>query len=210
MPMAPLFALALMMADPRPSTAATPPAPAAPEAPPPGAPTDDYGLVSWCTGALRGHMALYKMVKPELDKLPDNKPKETAVLDAEQAKAGREYLALYKRATDAAEKASPQLIADRGAQARQMGDSIWIPARQADPRTRMWSYLGWELPGSCETSAERLYEKSLLSAQALGIDILPNVSAAGSRTVSPQVGPAPARAGDPATDPAPALAPASR
>jgi hypothetical protein len=190
MPLASLFALALMMADPQPSTAATPPAPASPEAPPPGAPTDDYGLVNWCKGALQGHMALFTVVKPELDKLPDSRPKETAVLDAEQAKAGGEYLALYQRAIDAAEKASPQAISERGAQARRMGDSIWNPARTADPKTRMWSYLGWELPGSCETSAERLYEKSLLSAQALGIDILPGVSAAGSRTVTPQVGPA--------------------
>jgi hypothetical protein len=189
MPLASLFALALMTADPQAAAAAvTPPAPASEEALPPGAPTDDYGLVNWCSGALQGHMALFRTVKPELDKLPDNKPKETAVLDAQQIKAGQEYLALYKRASDAAERASPQVIADRGAQARRMGDSIWTPARQADPRTQMWSYLGWELPGRCETAAERLYEKSLLSAQALGIDILPNVSAAGSRTVTPQLG----------------------
>jgi hypothetical protein len=123
------------------------------------------------------------------DKLPDNKPKETAVLDAQEAQAGREYLALYKRATDAAEKASPQVIADRGAQARRMGDSIWNPAREADPRTRMWSYLGWELPGRCETAAERLYEKSLLSAQALGIDIVSNASGASNKPVTPTIGP---------------------
>jgi hypothetical protein len=186
MPLASLFALALMTADPQ-AAAAPPAAPApAPEAPPPGAPTDDYGLVSWCTGALSGHMALYKIVKPELDKLPDSKPGETVVLDAEQLKAGKEYLALYKRATDAAEKASPQVIHDRGVQAQRLGQSIWNPALQADPRTQMWSYLGWELPGSCETSAERLYEKSLLSAQALGIDIVPTGSAAGAKTVTPQ------------------------
>jgi hypothetical protein len=35
----------------------------------------------------------------------------------------------------------------------------------------MWSYLGWDLPGRCETTAEKLYEKSLLSAEALGITI---------------------------------------
>jgi hypothetical protein len=185
MPLASLFALALMMADPQAAAVAPAPAPAQ-EALPPGAPTDDYGLVSWCYGALSGHMALYTTVKPELDKLPDSKPKETVVLDAEQLKAGKEYLALYKRATDTAEKASPQAIADRGAQARRMGDSIWTPARQADSRTQMWSYLGWELPGQCETSAERLYEKSLLSAQALGIDLVPTSSAAGGKSVTPQ------------------------
>ncbi len=184
MPLAPFFALAMMMADPQPTVA--PPAPAAEEALPPGAPSDDYGLVEWCYGALQGHMAMYTIVKPELDKLPDSKPKETAVLDAEQAKAGREYLALYKRAIDAAEKASPQAISERGMQARSMGGAIWTPAKQADSRTQMWSYLGWELPGRCETSAERLYEKSLLSAQALGIDLVPTTSAAGKATVTPQ------------------------
>jgi hypothetical protein len=185
--MAPLFALALMMADPQ-AAAPPPAAPPAEEPLPPGAPSDDYGLVSWCSGALAGHMALFQIVKPELDKLPDNRPKETAVLDAQEAQAGREYLALYKRALDAAEKASPQDISERRAVTQRMGDSIWIPAREADPRTRMWSYLGWELPGRCETAAERLYEKSLLSAQALGIDIVPGASAAADRPVTPQIG----------------------
>ncbi len=41
----------------------------------------------------------------------------------------------------------------------------------ADPKTRMWSYLSWDLPGRCETISERLFEKSLLAAQALGITI---------------------------------------
>ena len=109
MPLVSLFALALMMAEPPAVTpaAATPKA-VAEEPLPPGAPSDDYGLVSWCTGALAGHMTLYAQVKPELDALPDAKPKETQALDAEQMKAGREYLELYKKATDAAEKASPR------------------------------------------------------------------------------------------------------
>jgi hypothetical protein len=186
MPLAPLFALALLAAAP----SETPPATEGPV--PVGAPSDDYGLVSWCSGALTGHMALYELVKPELDKLPDPRPKETAVLDAEQMKAGNEYLALYKRATDAAERASPQNIAERGAQERLKGDAIWIPARNADPKTRMWSYLGWDLPGRCETAAERLYEKSLLSAQALGIDIIPGASAGASKPVTPNLSPGPA------------------
>ena len=184
MPLVPLFALALMMAE-APAGAAADAQPAV-EALPPGAPTDDFGLVNWCYGALSGHMALYTRVKPELDKLPDDKPNETAVLDAEQMQAGKEYLALYKRSMDAAEKASPQLIHDRGLQAQKQGDSIWNPVRQADARTQMWSYLGWQLPGGCETTAERLYEKSLLSAQALGIDLVPTGSAAGAKTVTPQ------------------------
>ena len=152
MPLASLFALALL-------TAETPPAPApavdpvAVEPLPAGAPSDDYGLVNWCTGALAGHMQLYNLVKPELDSLPDSKPKETAVLDAEQMKAGEEYLALYKKATDAAEKASPQPIGERGMQQRRMGASIWNAAMNTtDKKSQMWTWLGWELPGRCETA----------------------------------------------------------
>ena len=188
--LAPLFVLALMTAEP-PATAPVATAPKAPpdEPVPAGAPSDDYGFVSWCSGALSGHMALYEKVKPELDALPDARPKDTAALDADQMKAGREYLDLYKKATDAAEKASPRPIAERGAAERQHGDAIWSMARNAtDRKAAMWTYLSWELPGRCETAAERLYEKSLLSAQALGIDLVGGSSAASNKPVTPTIG----------------------
>ena len=187
--LASLFALALMTAE-SPSAAPVVTAPKAPpeEPVPPGAPSDDYGFVSWCTGALTGHMALFQQVKPELDALPDPRPKETEALDTAQMKAGNEYLALYKKATDAAEKASPRPIAERGASERQHGNSIWDLARSTtDKKAAMWTYLSWELPGRCETAAERLYEKSLLSAQALGIDLVGGSSAASNKPVTPSV-----------------------
>jgi hypothetical protein len=186
MPLASLLALALLTAD-----AAPPPMDTAAiekEPIPAGAPSDDYGLVNWCTGALAGHMQLYTVVKPELDSLPDSKPKETEVLDAQQMKAGKEYLALYKKATDAAEKASPQPIGERGQQQRRAGAGIWTAAMNTDDKkARMWTWLGWELPGRCEVAAERLYEKSLLSAQALGIDLIGGASAAANKPVTPNV-----------------------
>jgi hypothetical protein len=188
MPLASLFALALMAAEPAGATPASAPAAAVAEEPiPAGAPSDDYGFVEWCTGALAGHMALYTQVKPQLDALPDPRPGETAALDAEQMKAGNEYLQLYKKATDAAEKASPRSIAERGATERQHGASIWDAARNTtDRKAAMWTWLGWELPGRCETAAERLYEKSLLSAQALGIDLVGGSSAASNKPVTPK------------------------
>ena len=165
----------------------------APEEPwPVGAPHDDYGFVSWCYGALAGHMQLYKLVKPELDKQSTN-PKDDAALDAEQMKAGEEYLALYKKAMEAAEKASPQPINIRGAQAVKSGASIWTPAEEAEPKTRMWSYLSWALPGRCETTAEKLYQTSLLSAAALGIVIQDPPDAKPAAT-TPTVAKAPATA----------------
>jgi hypothetical protein len=189
MPLASLLALALLTADAAPAPAALPDEPI-----PVGAPADDYGLVSWCAGALAGHMTLYKQVKPELDALPDPRPKETAALDAEQTKAGRDYLALYQKATAAAEKASPRPIGERGLAMRRAGYSIWTTARNtADAKARMWTWLSWELPGRCETASERLYEKSLLSAQALGIDLIGGSSAASQQPVTPQINPAPPR-----------------
>jgi len=104
--------------------------------------------------------------------------------------AGREYLELYRKATDAAEKASPRPIGDRGLTERRRGNAIWSTARSStDRKAVMWTWLGWELPGRCETAAERLYEKSLLSAQALGIDLVGGSSAASQKPVTPKIEP---------------------
>jgi hypothetical protein len=188
MPLVSLFALALMAAEPKAAAPAAAPAGVPEEPVPAGAPADDYGLVNWCAGALSGHMTLFHAVKPELDALPDPSPKETAALDADQIKAGRDYLALYKKAIDAAEKASPRSIADHGRAMRRQGDAIWLTARATkDGKARMWTWLSWELPGRCETAAERLYEKSLLNAQALGIDVVANASGAADKPVTPQI-----------------------
>jgi len=190
-----MFALALMMAEPPAAASKAAPVATAPktlpdEPVPPGAPSDDYGFVNWCTGALAGHMTLYHQVKPELDALPDPRPQETAALDAAQTQAGREYLELYRKATDAAEKASPRAIGERGLTERRRGNAMWDTARSStDRKAVMWTWLGWELPGRCETAAERLYEKSLLSAQALGIDLVGGSSAASQKPVTPQIEP---------------------
>lgn len=139
-----------------PAAAATPQADSDSADIPKGAPSDDFGFVAWCRGALTGHMALYELVKPELKSI--ERPGEGAAdekLDQEQMKAGREYLALYRRAMIAAEKAHPQLH-DRGQIVEGEGESIWNAPRAADARTRMWSWLLWELPGRCEIAAKRL------------------------------------------------------
>jgi hypothetical protein len=136
---------------------------------PSGAPSDDYGFVAWCHGALFGHMELYDMVKPELDKLERSKAEaaDNAKLDKEQQAAGREYLKLYGRALLAAEHASPTAIHARGVQADADGYRMWTAARAAQPTTRMWAWLTWELPARCETAANRLEERSTLFAEAL-------------------------------------------
>ena len=128
---------------------------------PASAPTDDYGFVAWCHGALSGHMELYDRVKPELDKVSPGQD------DSALMKAGRDYLALYAEALKAAEKASPTNIHNRGVEANAAGYRIWAAARAAEPRTQMWSYLMWELPPRCEVAAKRLEERSTLFAGAL-------------------------------------------
>lgn len=138
-------------------------APAAPQAEGPvprGAPEDDYGLVNWCHGALSGHMALYPRVRDQL-------PEADQALDEQMLAAGREYLSLYERAVAAADAASSQSRAEAAAAARNAGAGVWAPAANADATTLKWAFLGWSLPGRCETAANRLLSQSELGAAAL-------------------------------------------
>jgi len=124
---------------------------------PPGAPTDDYGLVGWCQGALTGHMSLYSVVRPELKKLSRaGEAKADADMETAQMQAGREYLDLYDRARRAADARNAGVDKARGEVARDAGGRIWNEASRADPQTRMWSWIMWELPARCETAARRL------------------------------------------------------
>jgi hypothetical protein len=184
-----LFALALAQTDPAAAAAATSPAqapdapvggapiatsgPAAGQAPvadgdvPRGAPSDDYGLVAWCRGALTGHMALYPLVEPELKSI--ERPGEEAAdvkADNEQMAAGRDYLALYKRAMATAEKASRTPLHERGVTLEAEGEAIWAAAKDAAPRPRMWTWLMWDLPGRCEVAANRLEHHEGLTVEA--------------------------------------------
>lgn len=135
---------------------------------PGGAPSDDYGFVAWCSGALAGHMALYPMVKPQLDALQrPEEAKDNAKLDQEQLAAGETYLKLYQRALRAAEKASGANLQARRMETAAQGSRIWGAARAADPQTRMWSWIMWELPARCETAATRLEKSSSLLGAAL-------------------------------------------
>lgn len=134
------------------SAPADTPAPAAPTA----SPLEDYDMVSWCQGALTGHMELRELVKDELDAVSPGDPDK----DAAMRKAGEDYLALYARAMRAAEKASPTPLESRGRSGSEAGYALWTKVRAADPRNRMWGYLMWDLPGGCEIAARRLEDQS--------------------------------------------------
>ncbi len=186
-----LFALALAQAEASPSADAGPVSTSA--APmesdiPKGAPSDDFGLVSWCRGALTGHMALYQLVKPELHSL--ERPNEVATEekdDQAQMQAGRDYLALYRRAMLVAEKDSRTPIRARGAALETQGEAIWSGAREAEPRKRMWTWLMWDLPGRCELAAKRLEKHAGRS----GAEGSPTVQSAAAEATAQPVGDAP-------------------
>lgn len=156
---------------------------------PSGAPQDDFGFVNWCKGALSGHMELHAQVAPELAKVEAEKAAaqdakltgvalatakakrrsdaaEDAKTDAAQAQAGREYLALYTRAISAAEKAGGEDLPRKAEEDQQQGYRIWSAARAAPARTKMWSWLMWELPARCEISAKKLESRSDLFGAA--------------------------------------------
>jgi hypothetical protein len=155
-----MLALTLAAAEP---AAAAGVAPASKPEVPAGVPADDYGLVAWCQGALTGHMELRELVKDELEAVSPGDP----VKDENMRQAGLKYLDLYARAMRAAEQASITPIQNRGRAASSQGYALWSRARTFDSRNRMWAYLFWDLPGSCETAAKRLEERSSLMGEAL-------------------------------------------
>lgn len=127
---------------------------------PAGAPEDDYGFVNWCWGALNGHMALYPRVRDQLNPADYES-------DQQMLAAGREYLNLYERAVQAADRASPTSRAAAAEAGRRAGANVWAGNERADATTLKWAFVGWSLPGRCEAIARRLLDQSELMAPAL-------------------------------------------
>jgi hypothetical protein len=156
-----LLAAALLQADApaitAPPSASTATAPVSDSGTPRGAPAEDYDFVAWCHGALTGHMALYQQVKPELVSI--EQPGEVAVdekNDRLQMAAGREYLALYARALNGVDHGKPGALLQRRKAAEAQGAAIWEPFKGVPARQQMWAWVGWDLPGRCETAAKAL------------------------------------------------------
>jgi hypothetical protein len=165
-------------------------------------------------------MELYPAVKPEMSKLEAEKDakedarlttdaeraaakkrrqkaaEEDAKLDAEQLAAGKTYLKLYTEALTAAESASAANLRQRGEEAQDAGYRIWSSARVAEPRTKMWSWIMWELPARCETAARRLKERASLLSGVLKPQVEAPADAAPRETAA--AAPPPAEPGTPA------------
>ena len=164
---------------------------------PVGAPTDDYGLVSWCYGALQGHMALYEKVMPEVTrieketaKIPGAGPADLAAYE-EQRKQGKPTLKIFRDAMTAAEKASAQPIAPRGSEALKKGGSIWLGANMANKSFLAREWMSWALPSRCVTTAQDLNARSNLFGQAL------NYNTETTTTTAPEVAPVSPTEGSP-------------
>jgi hypothetical protein len=183
--MAPLLALMLLASDPPapdsvistapPAVAAT--APKVDAAPaggseddiPPGAPTDDYGFVAWCYGALGEYLSIYDDIKPDLKAI--DKMFGSPVVEAEpyheDMAAARVAEKRFAAAMESAEKASPQPIAQHGVESIDKGRAIWSVVRLKTRRNLVDAWLFWGVPNRCETTAKTLKTRSTLLGQAL-------------------------------------------
>ncbi len=128
---------------------------------PAGAPTDDYGLMGWCLGALSGHVGLYDRVLPEVRRIEGEFPEPGRSLDvvmkdyADQHAEGARLLKRYARALAAEEAAGKTRGHKRGAvEAR--GALVWKGSDKAEPRQLAQLWMSWGLPGRCQVTAARL------------------------------------------------------
>jgi len=194
-----LFALALMAQD-APVTTAAPPPRTQPAATPP---SDEYGYIAWCYGALGGYVELYDKVMPEVTRIekafpgPDGAAAALKEYPAMRVQA-RSDLKVYASAITAAEKASPRPISEYGAAAMKKGRSIWGGSEAVDKARLAQVWMSWSPPGDCETRAKALETKSNLFGQALNY----NVKSAVPVEPEPEAGPEPEAEAPPPPPPA--------
>jgi len=164
---------------------------------PPGAPTDDYGFVAWCYGALDESLSVYSTVLPDLKDIDARfgSPVKEATPYAEDIVDEHKALKRFAAAMEAAERASPQAIADKGVAAMNKGRSIWDPAKAQPRRQLAHAWLMWGLPNRCEATAKTLKVRATLLGQAMAVGA--------PRLDTPAHQDAPAPPATPATAPAP-------
>jgi hypothetical protein len=128
---------------------------------PSGAPTDDYGFMGWCYGALAGHLALYDKVLPQVRRIEGEFPDAGTPLDKVmdgyrvQHLRGEKILASYERALDVLEGTGKTGGVDRAA-AVAKGREAWTGADTAEPRQLAQTWMSWALPDRCQATAARL------------------------------------------------------
>jgi hypothetical protein len=163
-----LVALALATADPAAAGPTTPPVQAGDLPYPAGAPRDDYGLVAWCYGALRGYLELHDQAMPEVKRIestwrrPGSNLADDLAVYATLQREGQRQLKVFARAMEAAEKASIKPINARGAAALQKGRSTWAAASNMTKARLAQEWMSWALPARCEPTAVALEKRAKL------------------------------------------------
>jgi len=200
-----LFALALFAADAPAAAAPADPAPAQETPWPVGAPRDDYGLVSWCYGALRGYLELHDQVMPEVTRIettyrrPGSSLADDLKVYSDMQKDGRANLKLFARAMEAAERASLRPINTIGADAVRRGHSAWAAAPQLSKARLAQEWMSWALPARCEPAAVTLEKRAKLMGATFEVNAdpapaeapAPASDATGRLTEAPADAPAP-------------------
>lgn len=137
------------------------------------APTDDFGFVSWCAGAVEGYLKLKPEVLPEVRRIegqyhPPGANLEQDMKDyADLEVDARRQMISYQQAIQAAEKASTAPISDQGFAAYKRGLAVWAaPAGSSRARIAQ-EWMSWSLPAKCETTAQKLTTRSSLFGEAL-------------------------------------------
>ncbi len=171
-------------------------------------PTDEYGYVAWCYGALGGYANLYDRVMPEVTRIekafpgPDGVAASLKTYPEMRAQAQLD-LKTFASAITAAEKASPRPISEYGGAQVKRGQSIWQGADKIDKARLALMWMSWSPPGDCEKRAKTLEMKSSILGKALNF----NNAAAASKsetTPAPTPAPEPEPAAPPVKEPAPA------
>lgn len=179
-------------------------------------PTDEYGYVAWCYGALGGYANLYDRVMPEVTRIekafpgPDGVAASLKTYPELRAQAQKD-LKTFASAITAAEKASPRPISEYGGAQVKRGAAIWQGADSVNKARLAQMWMSWSPPGDCERRAKTLETKSTILGKALNF----NSASATSQAPAPEPQPEPpqpvappAPAPEPAAAPEPAPAPA--
>lgn len=195
-----LFALALLAQDPVAVEAAPAPEPVPYPA---GAPKNDYGLVSWCYGALSGYVDLKPQVMPEVTRIettfraPGRTIAEDLKVYEDLEKESRANLKLFARAMEAAEKASMRAINAEGGEAVKKGRATWAAAPNLPKARLAQEWMSWSLPARCVTTAESLETR----AKLLGATFDPTAATAEPESASTPQPETPPESAEPPTNP---------
>jgi hypothetical protein len=188
------------------ASAAPPAEAAAPELPPvpTGAPKDDYQLVAWCYGALRGYLEMHDEVMPEVTRIeaefrkPGTRLEDDLKVYADQMKQGQRDLKRFQAALTAAEKASLQPINQLGAAAVRKGRGVWNAGPDVTPARKAQEWMSWALPARCTVTADALATRAKLMGKAFKVNAEEEEAPAAETPPATEAAPAPETAPAPA------------